>query len=68
MRASVGARIESSSYQCPPRRQQRVIPVNGDGTVTLWAVTSTVSASVDQGADANRLVTITDTLAFTTPA
>jgi hypothetical protein len=40
--------------------------VNGDGTVTLWAVTSTVSASGDQGADCNQLVTITDTLAFTT--
>jgi hypothetical protein len=42
--------------------------VNGDGTVTLWAVTSTVSASVDQGADPNQLVTITDTLSFDTIA
>jgi len=42
--------------------------VNGDGTVTLFAVTSTVSASVDQGADPNQLVTITDTLAYTTAA
>jgi hypothetical protein len=42
--------------------------VNGDGTVTLWATTSTVSASGDQGADPNRLLTITDTLAFTTAA
>jgi len=41
--------------------------VNGDGTVTLFAITSTVSASVDQGADPNRLVTITDTLSFATP-
>jgi len=40
--------------------------VNGDGTVTLFAVTSTVSASVDQGADPNQLVTITDTLSFRT--
>jgi len=40
--------------------------VNGDGTVTLFAVTSTVSASVDQGADPNQLVTITDTLSFQT--
>jgi hypothetical protein len=40
--------------------------VNGDGTVTLWAVTSTVSASGDQGADPNQLVTITDTLSNTT--
>ncbi|HLY08458.1 MAG TPA: hypothetical protein VKW04_04030 [Planctomycetota bacterium] len=42
--------------------------VNGDGTVTLFAVTSTISASVDQGADPNQLVTITDTLSFTTAA
>jgi hypothetical protein len=42
--------------------------VNGDGTVTLFAVTSTVSASGDQGADPNQLVTITDTLSFMTPA
>lgn len=40
--------------------------VNGDGTATLYAVTSTVSASVDQGADPNQLVTITDNLAFNT--
>ena len=41
--------------------------VNGDGTVTLWAVTSTVSANGDQGADPNELVAITDTLANTSP-
>jgi hypothetical protein len=40
--------------------------VNGDGTVTLFAVTSTVSAAGDQGADSNQLVTITDNLAQTT--
>lgn len=40
--------------------------VNADGTVTIWGVTSTVSANGDQGADPNKLVTITDTLAFTT--
>jgi phosphodiesterase/alkaline phosphatase D-like protein len=40
--------------------------VNGDGTVTLYAVTSTVSASGDQGADPNKLVAITDTLSATT--
>ena len=34
--------------------------VNADGTVTIWAVTSTVSGSGDQGADPNKLVTITD--------
>ena len=40
--------------------------VNLDGTVTLYAVTSTVSASGDQGADPNKVVSITDTLSFTT--
>jgi uncharacterized protein (TIGR03437 family) len=39
--------------------------VNGDGTVTLYAVTSTVSANGDQGADPNKLVSITDTLSAT---
>jgi uncharacterized protein (TIGR03437 family) len=42
--------------------------VNGDGTVTLWAVTSTVSANGDQGADPNKLVSITDTIANATAA
>jgi hypothetical protein len=36
--------------------------VNGDGTVTVYAVTSTVSGSGDQGADPNQLVVITDKL------
>jgi hypothetical protein len=40
--------------------------VNGDGTVTVYAVTSTVSGSGDQGADPNILVAITDNLAATT--
>jgi uncharacterized protein (TIGR03437 family) len=40
--------------------------VNSDGTVTIWAVTSTVSANGDQGADPNKLVMIVDTLANTT--
>jgi phosphodiesterase/alkaline phosphatase D-like protein len=42
--------------------------VNGDGTVTLYAITSTVSASGDQGADPNKLVAITDNLGFTAAA
>ena len=37
-----------------------------DGTVTLWATTSTSSASGDQGADPNKVVRITDDLAATT--
>ena len=39
--------------------------VNADGTVTLYAVTSTVSLSGDQGADPNELVAINDVLADT---
>ena len=41
--------------------------VNRDGTVTLWAVTSTVSGATDTGADPNRLVTVTDRVAATAP-
>jgi hypothetical protein len=41
--------------------------VNGDGTVTVYAITSTVSGNGDQGADPNTLVAITDTLAATVP-
>jgi hypothetical protein len=40
--------------------------VNRDGTATIWAITSTVSGSGDQGADPNRLVKVTDKLAATT--
>jgi hypothetical protein len=36
--------------------------VNADGTVTLWAVTSTTSSSADNGADPNEIVTIADNL------
>ena len=39
--------------------------VNPDGTVSLYAATSTVSWSGDQGADPNALVSITDNLAAT---
>ncbi|SPE42171.1 Glycerophosphoryl diester phosphodiesterase (modular protein) [Candidatus Sulfopaludibacter sp. SbA3] len=42
--------------------------VNSDGTVTIWAITSTVSANGDQGADPNKLVTITDVVANTSAA
>jgi hypothetical protein len=41
------------------------LAVNGDGTVTIWGVTSTVSGNGDQGADPNKLVVITDNLAAT---
>jgi uncharacterized protein (TIGR03437 family) len=42
--------------------------VNANGTVTVWATTSTVSANGDQGADPNFVVSITDTLSNTTAA
>jgi hypothetical protein len=40
--------------------------VNDDGKVTLWATTSTSSASGDNGADPNKVVRIVDELAATT--
>jgi len=43
--------------------------VNADGTVTLYATTSTEGSALgDSGADPNRLVAITDTLGYTTAA
>ena len=42
--------------------------VNRDGTVSIWAITSTVSGNGDQGADPNKLVLITDKLAATSAA
>jgi hypothetical protein len=36
--------------------------VNADGTATIYAISSTVSGSGDQGADPNKLVAITDEL------
>jgi hypothetical protein len=41
--------------------------VNGNGTVTVWATTSTISGSGDQGADPNQVVAITDSLSATGP-
>ena len=40
--------------------------VNRNGTVDIYAVTSTISASGDQGADPNKLVKVTDRLNATT--
>jgi hypothetical protein len=40
--------------------------VNRDGTVDIYAVTSTISANGDQGADPNKLVKVTDLLKATT--
>src|SRR5579864_1593131 len=42
--------------------------VEDDGTVTIWAITSTVSGNGDVGADPNRLVAIRDVLKNTTAA
>ena len=39
--------------------------VNPDGTATIWATTSTVSGSGDQGADPNEVVSISDSLGAT---
>jgi hypothetical protein len=36
--------------------------LNGDGTATLFAVTSTISQNGDPGADPNKLVRVTDLL------
>lgn len=40
--------------------------VRGDGTAEIFAVTSTISPSGDQGADPNKLVKVTDRLRATT--
>src|SRR5271165_3280173 len=40
--------------------------VDRDGTVTIWAVTSTVSGGGDQGADPNMMVSVNDKLGATT--
>ena len=40
--------------------------VTFDGTATIYAITSTISGSGDQGADPNKLVAITDKLSATT--
>ncbi len=39
--------------------------INGNGTVTIYGATSTVSNSGDQGADPNEIVAVTDDLADT---
>ena len=40
--------------------------VSPNGTVTIWAITSTVSGGGDQGADPNKMVSVTDKLGATT--
>ena len=41
--------------------------VNRHGTVTIWAITSTVSGNGDQGADPHKLVAVIDRIGATTP-
>jgi uncharacterized repeat protein (TIGR01451 family) len=41
---------------------------NGDGTVTIYAITATISGETDFGADPNQLVSITDSLSGTNPS
>lgn len=40
--------------------------INGDGTVTIYAITSTISGETDEGGDPNQLVVISDPIAATT--
>jgi hypothetical protein len=42
--------------------------VNPDGSVTVYAITSTVSGNGDQGADPNKLVAVTDDPSASAPA
>jgi hypothetical protein len=64
----LGVQYPVSNYPSPATDGCRNLTgkVNGQGTVDLYAVTSTVSASGDQGADPNKLVTVTDLLKGTT--
>jgi hypothetical protein len=59
------AGLDSSLYPATDGLRNLTGKVNHDGTVTLFAITSTISNSGDQGADPNRLVSITDDLAAT---
>lgn len=55
------ASIEPATGGC-----RNIIGVNhGDGTVTIYAVTSTISQNGDNGADPNKLVRVTDLLSAT---
>ena len=62
------AGLDSALYPATDGLRNLTGKVNNDGTVSLYAITSTVSASGDQGADPNRLVAITDRLSNTTAA
>jgi hypothetical protein len=59
--------LDPSLYPATDGLRNLTGKVNRDGTVTIFAITSTISNSGDQGADPNRLVSITDPLAATSP-
>jgi hypothetical protein len=65
---NIGVPYSVENYPSPATDGCRNITgrVNGNGTVEIYAVTSTVSASGDQGADPNKLVNVTDLLSATT--
>ena len=65
---NIGVPYSVGNYPSPATDGCRNITgrVNGSGTVEIYAVTSTVSASGDQGADPNKLVKVTDLLSATT--
>ena len=59
------AGMDPSLYPATDGLRNLTGKVNRDGTVTIFAITSTISNSGDQGADPNRLVAITDRLSDT---
>jgi hypothetical protein len=60
------AGLDSSLYPATDGLRNITGKVNEDGTVTIFAITSTISTSGDQGADPNKLVVVTDRLASKT--
>ena len=61
------AGLDPSLYPATDGLRNLTGKVNRDGTVTIFAITSTISNSGDQGTDPNRLVSITDRLSATSP-
>jgi hypothetical protein len=67
--SGIDAAGDSGSYTAATDGLRNITgEVNADGTVSIYAITSTISAGGDQGADPNELFAITDTLADTSPA
>lgn len=58
--------LDSSLYPATDGLRNITGKVNENGTVTIFAITSTISASGDQGADPNKLVAVTDKLSSKT--